>query len=120
MHYAIKNENIELLEMLLKDFKEPKTNRCPFPQVVTIQKQDELMKDTNNVILSYQDQDQILAYAMENNCSREIINLLCKNFEYKNLTVCVCIRAGHRKLAASLIHDMNSKNSFSKLHYDVG
>ncbi len=31
IHYAIKNDNIELLKILLEDLKTPKKNRCPFP-----------------------------------------------------------------------------------------
>jgi hypothetical protein len=33
IHYAITNDNIELLKILIEDLKTPKTQRCPFPTV---------------------------------------------------------------------------------------
>lgn len=38
IHYAIKYNNINLLAILLNDLKNPKTDRCIFPEV-TIEKQ---------------------------------------------------------------------------------
>ncbi len=33
IHYAIKNDNIEMLKILLEDLKTPKKDRCPIPTV---------------------------------------------------------------------------------------
>ncbi len=33
IHYAIKNDNIEMLKILLEDLKSPKKDRCPFPTI---------------------------------------------------------------------------------------
>lgn len=60
---------------------------------------------------------------MENNCSREIYDLLSENSVSKegHKNVFKCIQAGHRKLAASIINDMqqSSRYGFNKLHHQV-
>ncbi len=33
IHYAIQNDNIDMLKILLEDLKTPKKDRCPFPTV---------------------------------------------------------------------------------------
>lgn len=33
IHYAVKNDKIEILKILLEDLKTPKKDRCPFPTV---------------------------------------------------------------------------------------
>ena len=33
IHYAIKNDNIQMVKILLDDIKTPKKNRCAFPTV---------------------------------------------------------------------------------------
>ncbi|CAF4839894.1 unnamed protein product, partial [Rotaria sp. Silwood2] len=38
IHYAIKNDNTDLLRILLEDLQKPKDNRAPFPEV-TMKKQ---------------------------------------------------------------------------------
>lgn len=34
IHYAIERNHIDLLRILLNDFKEPKKNRCHLPEVI--------------------------------------------------------------------------------------
>lgn len=33
LHYAIKNNNVGMVKILLDDIKTPKKDRCPFPTV---------------------------------------------------------------------------------------
>lgn len=85
--------------------------------------------------------EEILDYAMEKNCSRQIYDLLAETFVMKNKPIidrslsplslfqdCTgyknvwkCIQSGHRKLAASIIDDkqQNAFHGFSQLHYQV-
>ncbi|CAF3833837.1 unnamed protein product, partial [Rotaria sp. Silwood1] len=105
IHYAIKNNNINLLKILLEDLKNPKDNRYPFPEV-TIKKQstgharirtlgfltakimpsrgaregnNALIKDKMEAINLY-DGKETLLYAIQNSCSTEIYDFLCENF----------------------------------------
>ncbi|UJR19473.1 hypothetical protein I4U23_022604 [Adineta vaga] len=148
IHYAIKDNNIDLLQILVDDLLKPKDDRCPFPQV-TMKKQDTghasirtlgfrtakimasrgaregndaLIKDRIEVI-SRGYGEEVLHYAMKNNCSRAILNLLSENFygHIVNDNVVECIVAGHRKLAASIIDDMgtNIKYGFTRLHREI-
>ncbi|CAF3244348.1 unnamed protein product [Rotaria sp. Silwood2] len=148
IHYAIKNNNIDLLRILLEDLQIPRTDRCSFAKV-TIEEQstgqasintlgfrtakimasrgaregnNALIKDKYEVVDLY-NRKEFLLYAIKNNCSSEIYNLLCEKYAvweiYSNISE--CIQAGHRKLAANIINDMQSKNDyrFRKLHYKV-
>ncbi|CAF2691907.1 unnamed protein product [Rotaria sp. Silwood2] len=148
IHYAIKNNNIDLLRILLEDLQIPRTDRCSFAKV-TIEEQstgqasintlgfrtakimasrgaregnNALIKDKYEVVDLY-NRKEFLLYAIKNNCSSEIYNLLCEKYSvweiYSNISE--CIQAGHRKLAANIINDMQSKNDyrFRKLHYEV-
>jgi hypothetical protein len=39
IHYAIQNNAVDLLQILLEDFKKPKHNRCDFPKVTMKQQE---------------------------------------------------------------------------------
>ncbi|CAF1971897.1 unnamed protein product [Rotaria magnacalcarata] len=148
IHYAIKNDNIDLLRILLEDIKKPKQNRAPFPEV-TMKKQstgkasirtlgfrtaeimasrgaregnNALIKDTNEVIDRY-NAKEIIVYAIENNCSREIYDLLCENFNssYFYDSIFECIQTGHRKFAVRIIDSMTNMSSygFKTLFHEV-
>ena len=60
---------------------------------------------------------------MENNCSREIYDLLSENSVLKEgwKNIFKCIQAGHRKLSASILNDIQQGNrhGFNKLHCQV-
>ncbi|CAF2682426.1 unnamed protein product [Rotaria sp. Silwood2] len=60
---------------------------------------------------------------MENNCSREVYDLIRKNSYGSDVydNIIVCIQAGHRKLAASIMNDINvlSHYGFNELHHQV-
>ncbi|CAF3953663.1 unnamed protein product, partial [Rotaria magnacalcarata] len=68
---------------------------------------------------------EIISYALKNNCSRQIYELLCKHFGnishsiYDNIHK--IIQAGHHKLAASIIDEIkdNMFHGFNYLHHQV-
>ncbi|CAF4402416.1 unnamed protein product, partial [Adineta steineri] len=70
---------------------------------------------------------ELIQYAMKNNCSREIYELLFKLFKNTHgdqriyESIHKIIAAGHRKLAASIIHDIkdNTFHGFNQLHHAV-
>ncbi|CAF1146314.1 unnamed protein product [Adineta steineri] len=106
LHYAIKNNNIEMVKILLDDIKTPKKNRCPFPTVSMVTQSTgsanvhtfgfrtaQLMasrgaKEGNNALdkermtsQRLENNIELIQYAMKNNCSREIYELLFKLFK---------------------------------------
>ncbi|UJR15954.1 hypothetical protein I4U23_002874 [Adineta vaga] len=149
MHYAIQNDNIEMLKILIEDVRAPKKDRCPFPTVtMTTQStgranihsfgfrtaqimaargakegNNALNKDTINA-LSNPGHD-IVQYAIKNNCSREVYDYLLEAFPhtkdqiYQNISHIV--RGGYRKLAANIIGEIkdNAFYGFNKLHHEV-
>ncbi|CAF3181779.1 unnamed protein product [Rotaria socialis] len=150
MHYAIKNNNVTMVKILLDDIKTPKKKRCPFPTVsVTRQttgranihtfgfRTATLMasrgaKEGNNALnkdnmstSQFVNGTEIISYALKNNCSRQIYELLCKHFGnishsiYDNIHK--IIQAGHHKLAASIIDEIkdNMFHGFNYLHHQV-
>ncbi|CAF3795485.1 unnamed protein product [Adineta steineri] len=152
LHYAIKNNNIEMVKILLDDIKTPKKNRCPFPTVSMVTQSTgsanvhtfgfrtaQLMasrgaKEGNNALdkermisQRFENDIELIQYAMKNNCSREIYELLFKLFKNTHgdqriyESIHKIIAAGHRKLAASIIHDIkdNTFHGFNQLHYAV-
>ncbi|CAF3484731.1 unnamed protein product [Rotaria sordida] len=145
LHYAIKNNNINMVKILLDDIKSPKKNRCPFPTIsMTTQSTGRAnihtfgfrtapimasrgAKEGNNALNKDQmtaEQDhngtEIISYGFKNNCSHEIYDLLCKSFENTRNTIYdnihKIIQAGHRKLAASIIDEIKD-NTFHGFNY---
>ncbi|CAF0916058.1 unnamed protein product [Rotaria sp. Silwood1] len=150
LHYAIKNNNINMVKILLGDIKSPKKNRCPFPTVsMTRQNTGRAnirtfgfrtatimasrgAKEGNNALNKDQMHStefvngvEIISYALKNNCSNEIYDLLSAAFEHAHNSVYdnihKIIQAGHRKLAASIIDEIkdNIFHGFNYLHYQV-
>ncbi|CAF3833248.1 unnamed protein product [Rotaria sordida] len=112
IHYAVRNNNTELLKILIEDLLHPKSDRCPYPEV-TLQKQT-----TGNA--SIRTLGFRTAEIMASRGAREGNNALLKGAKgYDN--VIVCIQAGHRKLAASIMDDTNvlSHYGFNELHHQV-
>ncbi|CAF4086910.1 unnamed protein product, partial [Rotaria sp. Silwood2] len=107
LHYGIKNNNINMVKILLDDIKSPKKNRCPFPTVSMTRQStgranihtfgfrtatimasrgakegnNALNKDNTNSIQCING-SEIISYALKNKCSNEIYDLLCKAFEH--------------------------------------
>ncbi|CAF3379069.1 unnamed protein product [Rotaria sp. Silwood1] len=150
IHYAIKNDNIEMLKILIEDLKTPKTDRCPFPTVsMTTQSTGSAkiytfgfrtapimagrgVKEGNNALnkddmraYSKYDSSEIVEYAIKNNCSRQIYDLLSEAFpDARNEVyeqVFQIVRSGYRKLAASIIGEIkdNAFYGFNYLHHQV-
>ncbi|CAF4470899.1 unnamed protein product [Rotaria sp. Silwood2] len=150
IHYAIKNDNIEMLKILVEDLKTPKKDRCPFPTVsMTTQSTGRAnihtfgfrtaqimagrgVKEGNNALkkdemssLETSDCGEIIEYAIKNNCSRKIFDLLCEAFPHDRAGVYEqvfhIVRSGHRKLAASIIGEVkdNSYYGFNYVHHQV-
>ncbi|CAF0987776.1 unnamed protein product [Adineta steineri] len=149
IHYAIKNDNIELLKILLEDLKTPKLDRCPFPTVTMTTRStgranihafgfrtaqlmasrgakegnNALNKDNMNALTIYHGQEIIL-YAIKNNCTRQIYDLLLEAYAHNNNVyenISHIVRGGYRKLAASIIGDIkdNTFYGFNNLHHQV-
>ncbi|CAF3964350.1 unnamed protein product [Rotaria sp. Silwood2] len=150
LHYGIKNNNINMVKILLDDIKSAKKNRCPFPTVSMTRQStgranihtfgfrtatimasrgakegnNALNKDNTNSIQCVNG-SEIISYALKNNCSNEIYDLLCKAFEHTHNAnydnIHKIIQAGHRKLAASIIDEIkdNTFHGFNYLHHQV-
>ncbi|CAF3862176.1 unnamed protein product [Adineta steineri] len=149
IHYAIKTDNIELLKMLLEDLKTPKLDRCPFPTVTMTTRStgranihafgfrtaqimasrgakegnNALNKDNMSALTIYHGQEIIL-YAIKNNCTRQIYDLLLEAYAHNNNVyenISHIVRGGYRKLAASIIGDIkdNTFYGFNNLHHQV-
>jgi hypothetical protein len=150
IHYAIKNDNLEMLKILIEDLETPKKDRCPMPTVaMTTQSTGRLnirtfgfrtaqimagrgAKEGNNALnkddntpLSAHSHRELIQYAIKNNCSRQIYDFLIESYPNFNQRVYEnifhIVRAGYRKLAASIIGDVkdNSFYGFNNLHHQV-
>ncbi|CAF0863254.1 unnamed protein product [Adineta ricciae] len=149
VHYAIRNNNIEMLKILLEDIKTPKADRCPFPTVSMLTQStgranintfgfrtaqvmagrgakegnNALNKDTTNQ--SGNLGHEIIRYAVRTNSSQEVYALLMEAFpHYKNQVyedISHIVQGGHRELAASIIGEIkdNAFYGFNNLHHQV-
>ncbi|CAF1193546.1 unnamed protein product [Rotaria sordida] len=150
IHYAIKNDNIEMIKILIEDLKTPKKDRCPFPTVtMTTQSTGRAntytfgfrtaqimagrgVKEGNNALnkdpmtaYTIHNGNEIIEYAIKNNCSRQIYDLLFEAFPHSHRhiydKIFQIVRSGYRKLAASIIGDIkdNAFYGFNNLHHQV-
>ncbi|CAF2162294.1 unnamed protein product [Rotaria magnacalcarata] len=148
IHYAIKNNNIQLLEMLVADMIEPKTNRCVNFEVPGIWqaaekgsigtfrfRTAELMSDRgaiegNNAflkvteqVISHSQRMELIEYAIRHHCSPDVYNALYEKFSCSSAIdcVCLCIENGRRDLASITMEKIKQKGryGFNELHYQV-
>ncbi|CAF1343422.1 unnamed protein product [Rotaria magnacalcarata] len=140
IHYAIKNDNTEMLQILIEDLQKPKKGRCPFPVIaITTQSTGRAnirtlglrtakimagrgVKEGNNALnkdkmgpFITSNECDIMEYAVKNNCSPEIYDFLVKAFpraqNHVYDKIFHIVGSGYRKLAARIIGDIKD-NSF--------
>ncbi|CAF3793465.1 unnamed protein product [Rotaria socialis] len=148
IHYAIKNNNIQLLEMLVADMVEPKTNRCVNFEVPGIWqaaekgsigtfrfRTAEVMSDRgalegNNAflkvteqVISHSQRMELIEYAIRHHCSPDVYNALYEKFSCSSAIdcVCLCIENGRRDLASITMEKIKQRGryGFNELHYQV-